>query len=188
MGLDMYAARKLNVTQFDFQGPDERYTVQIARGGKPVPGINADRISVIEEQVMYWRKANHIHAWFVDNVQSGEDDQREYYVGDDVLRELHAVCQKVIEASKLVDGAVYAGTVYDKDHPTGVVQRKLGKVIADATVAAEQLPTRSGFFFGDTEYDEHYLNEVTRTRDWVAETLANRENGVPGDIYYSSWW
>lgn len=184
----MYAARKLYVKQWDFQSPDERYTVQIAYGGKPVPGIKPDRISSVDEQVMYWRKANHIHAWFVDNVQDGVDDQREYYVADDVLRELHAVCQKVIEASKLVDGAVYDGTAYDKDHPEGMVQRTLGKVIEDATVAKQLLPTRSGFFFGDTEYDEDYLNDVIRTRDWAAEMLADFENGVPGDIHYSSWW
>lgn len=28
----------------------------------------------VHEQVGYWRKANAIHKWFVDNVQGGEDD------------------------------------------------------------------------------------------------------------------
>lgn len=184
----MYAARRLYVKQWSHQSRSERYTVQIARGGRPVPGIKSDRISRIDEDVMYWRKANHIHAWFVDNVQSGVDDQRECYVSDDKLRELHSVCRKVIEASKLVDGMVYDGTVYDKDHPDGIVRRTPGKVIEDTTVAEQLLPTREGFFFGDTEYDEEYLNEVIRTRDWAAEMLADRENGVPGDIVYSSSW
>jgi hypothetical protein len=184
----MYAARRLCVKQWNFQSPDERYTVQIARGGKPVPGIKADRISWIDEGVMYWRKANHIHAWFVDNIQDGEDDCGEYRVDDDKLHALHAVCQKVIAASKLVDGTVYAGTVYDRDHPHGVVQRTPGKVIKDAAVAEQLLPTREGVFFGNTEYDEDYLNEVIRTRDWTAEMLADRANGVPGDIWYSSSW
>jgi hypothetical protein len=184
----MYAARKLYVKQWSHQSPDERYTVQITRGGKPVPGVKADRISSIDEDVMYWRKANHIHAWFVDNVQDGKDGGGEYRVDDDKLRELHAVCQKVTEASKLVDGTVYAGTVYNKDHPHGVVQRTPGKVIEDATVAEKLLPTREGFFFGSTEYDEDYLDEVIRTRDWAAEMLADRANGVSGDICYSSSW
>ena len=30
--------------------------------------------SRIIEQVGYWRKANQIHNWFVENVQDGEDD------------------------------------------------------------------------------------------------------------------
>ena len=112
MGLDMYAARRLYVKQWEHQSPDERYTVQIAHGGKPVSGIQSDRISDVDEEVMYWRKANHIHGWFVDNVQNGEDDCKPYHVNWNRLRELHSVCAKVIEASKLVDGMVYDGTVY----------------------------------------------------------------------------
>lgn len=188
MGLDMYAARKVHVKQWDRQSPDERYTVQVARGDKPVPGIQSDRISVIEEDVMYWRKANHIHAWFVDNVQGGEDDQREYCVRWDQLNELMLVCRRVIEASKLVDGTVDGGTVYSKEHPNGLMQRIAGKVIQDDAVARELLPTRSGFFFGNTEYDEYYLDNVMQTHDWAASMLADYADGVPGDIYYSSSW
>lgn len=32
--------------------------------------------SRIAEEVAYWRKANAIHQWFVDNVQDGKDDCR----------------------------------------------------------------------------------------------------------------
>ena len=37
----------------------------------------------------YWRKANQIHAWFVDNVQQGEDNCGEYYVSHEKLKELY---------------------------------------------------------------------------------------------------
>ena len=36
----------------------------------------------------YWRKANQIHAWFVDNVQGGEDNCGEYYVSHEKLKSL----------------------------------------------------------------------------------------------------
>ena len=36
----------------------------------------------------YWRKANHIHQWFVENIQDGNDDCREYYVPRERLKEL----------------------------------------------------------------------------------------------------
>ena len=36
----------------------------------------------------YWRKANQIHAWFVDNVQQGNDNCGEYYVSHEKLKEL----------------------------------------------------------------------------------------------------
>lgn len=184
----MYAARRLHTKQWEHQSPDERYTVQIAYGGKPVSGIQSDRISRVEEDVMYWRKANHIHGWFVDNVQGGNDDCGDYNVDDDKLRELLSVCKKVIKASKLVDGTVYTGTVYDKENPNGLVQRTAGKVIKDATVAKKLLPTTEGCFFGNDEYDEDYLNDVVATRDWAERMLADSKAGVPGDIYYSSWW
>jgi hypothetical protein len=122
--------------------------VQIARGGKPVSGIQFDRIEAIEEDVMYWRKANHIHAWFVDNVRDGVDDQMSYRVDWDKLRQLLHACKKVIKASDLVDGMIDVGTLYDQEHPDGLVQREPGKVIEDTSVAEELLPTRSGFFFG----------------------------------------
>src|SRR5690348_7389057 len=105
MGLDMYVHRRVYCKQWEHQKPDERFSVQIARGGKPVSGIDPKRISSVDEEVMCWRKANHIHKWFVDNVMDGEDrnDGRDYEVSDDDLRKLVDVCQKVMNASKLVD-------------------------------------------------------------------------------------
>lgn len=188
MGLDMYAARKIDVKQWDHQSKDERYTVQIARGGKAVSGIQSDRISGVEEDRMYWRKANHIHGWFVDNVQDGQDDCKEYQVDDDRLRALLVTCQKVIEASKLVDGMVYMGEEWDSKKQAWATLREPGKLIEDPTVAKALLPTRKGFFFGCYEYDEDYLNQVIRTKDWAYRMLVDSKAGVPGDIYYSSSW
>lgn len=184
----MYAARRLYVKQWDHQSEDERYTVQITRGGKPVSGIQSDRISSVEEDVMYWRKANHIHAWFVDNVQEGNDDCGTYRVDWEKLRALLVVCDTVLKKSNLVDGTVSNGTVYDKEHPKGQTLRGAGRVIEDATVAMEILPTREGFFFGNCEYDEDYFKDVKATYDWAFEMLADHEKGVPGNIYYSSSW
>ncbi len=184
----MYAMRKHYVKNWDHTPDEERFEVEVTRGGKPDRDIQPERIASIEEESMYWRKANHIHAWFVDNVQDGNDDCKEYFVACDQLRELFAVCETVIQSSNLVEGDVYAGTVCDKDHPEGKVQRRPGKVIEDATVAAKLLPTRSGFFFGPTEYDEYYLDDVVRTRDWAGQMITQCENGTPGDIVYSSSW
>ena len=174
----MSAGRRLYVKQWDHQPAKERYSVQIKYGGKRVQGVQPKRISQVEEEVMRWRKANHIHAWFVDNVQNGTDE----------LRELLSSYKKVIEASKLVDGTIDAGTVYNQEHPDGLAQRTPGKVIKDSTVAERLLPTRGGFFFGCTEYDEDYLDEVVRTRDWIVSMLDDLKNGVPGEICYRSSW
>lgn len=57
-------------------------------------------------------------------------------------------------------------------------------------VAAELLPTASGFFFGGTDYDEYYFEQV----DWTAKRLAELltklpDGGMRGvDFYYNSSW
>ena len=188
MGLDMYAHRKIYLQQSELDQPDERYTVQITKAGKPVEGIQPGRISVIEERVMYWRKANHIHAWFVNTVQEGVDECKEHFVDWDLLIELQEVCDQVIEASSLVDGEVIESIMYDEKNPNGVTHRVPGKVISDSTMARKLLPRREGLFFGSYEYNEEYLSEVIRTRDWLTAMLSDSENGVPGDIYYISSW
>lgn len=188
MGLDMYAARRLYVKQWEHQSPSERYKVSVTRGGKPAPGIQSRRISAVEEEVMYWRKANHIHGWFVDNVQSGIDDGKEYYVSQACLRALVQTCAKVIRASKLVDGMVLVGKWWKPGMPSAEEQREPGKVIQDPSVAKELLPTRAGCFFGSMEYDQFYLKDVRETMRWAMRMLEDIESGVLGDVYYSSSW
>src|SRR5690606_27196657 len=46
-------------------------------------------------EVAYWRKANHIHNWFVENVQGGVDNCEPFEVTKDKLQELLNLCQLV---------------------------------------------------------------------------------------------
>lgn len=188
MGLDMFAVRQFYVKQWDCESADERYEVRVERGGKPVLSLQSNRISVVEEEVMYWRKAIHIHEWFVHNVQDGIDDCRTYEVTWENLRELLKVCEKVMKASKLVPGSVPGGMRRNLKDQTWEELREPGLVIQDATVAKKLLPTREGFFSGNTEYNAHYLQHVEATRQWAAEMLADHDAGCPGYINYSSSW
>jgi hypothetical protein len=52
----------------------------------------------VEVTCAYWRKANQIHKWFVDNVQGGEDNCGEYYVSQDKLKELRETCRQALFA------------------------------------------------------------------------------------------
>ena len=45
----------------------------------------------------YWRKANAIHAWFVDNVQAGVDDCNHYELTREHLETLKNICTQAIE-------------------------------------------------------------------------------------------
>lgn len=186
MGLDMYAHRRYYVKKWEHQKPEEQYEVSVTRGGKPVPHIKSDALSTIEEEVMYWRKANHIHAWFVENVQGGEDNCGQYYVDEEELKHLHEACSKVLENSKSVDGQVNCGEKFEEGKLETIW--RAGKVIEDPTTAKQLLPTKEGFFFGHYEYDEDYLHDVKETLAWTTRMLEDRKNGNPGRIYYSSSW
>lgn len=53
-------------------------------------------------------------------------------------------------------------------------------------VAKELLPTASGFFWGDTDYGEWYLDDIQHTLDTVSEVL---EDWKPTDrVYYFAWY
>jgi hypothetical protein len=187
MGLDMYLERRTYVKRWEHKKDEEQFGVSVQRGGKPFPDIKPEGVTGVVEELMYWRKANHIHAWFVDHCGDGNDDGREIYVSKERLQELLETCEKVIEASKLVEGEVYNGKTY-KDGEWKV-NRIDGKVIEDSSIAEELLPTRSGFFFGCTEYDKYYLGEVVRTRDMLKDELsAPKTEGTWPDYYYIASW
>lgn len=64
----------------------------------PLKHINEYGHMCIADEVAYWRKANAIHNWFVENVQDGEDDcclHRELTAND--LNSLKALCEKVLD-------------------------------------------------------------------------------------------
>ena len=95
MGLDMYLTKRVSVYAcYEFEKVTG--TIFVSKNGIPVP-INFNKITTINEQACYWRKANAIHKWFVDNVQDGEDNCEEYYVPREKLVELVKVCKEVLK-------------------------------------------------------------------------------------------
>ena len=119
MGLDMYLTKRIYVGA-EYEHRKVKANIKITVDGKSLR-INPKKISYIEEAVGYWRKANHIHAWFVQNVQNGEDDCGRYYVSEEQLRELLAECEKIKNNKDLApellpiqEGFFFGGTEYDK--------------------------------------------------------------------------
>jgi hypothetical protein len=138
-----------------------------------------------EVVIGYWRKANHIHAWFVEHVQGGKDECQPFAVTREQLLALREICMKVLTASKLAEGEVKIGQVLQAGETDWKQLVRDGQVIANPEIAEEHLPTQSGFFFGGTDYDQFYLHDVLETVDIIDRALA-----LPEDTtfeYQSSW-
>lgn len=139
----------------------------------------------IEAMVCYWRKANQIHNWFVENVQDGVDDCGTYEITEDQLNQLLEICNNVLAHSELISGTVNNGYTFKNGKQVPIFQE--GQIIADSSYAAAYLPCASGFFFGSTEYDQWYYNDVKFTKEKLEEILKETdfENEI---VFYSSSW
>lgn len=76
--------------------------INIYTDGEPI-NVDFKKVHEIVEDVAYWRKANQIHNWFVNNVQDGNDDCRRYYVDSEKLIELVAICKRVRDDHSLAE-------------------------------------------------------------------------------------
>lgn len=182
MGLDMYLAKRTFVGN-KYRKPEEQAKVKLPKESKIQ--IKTERINSIVEDVAYWRKANAIHNWFVENVQNGEDDCKEYDVSSEDLKVLLALVDQVLSSSKLVEGKIKNGERFNKF--TGELEDIIedGKYIEDPTVAEKLLPTTEGFFFGGTLYDQYYYDVLVYTKKTIEDLL--NEDPAADYKYQSSW-
>jgi hypothetical protein len=101
---------------------------------------------------IYWRKANMIHNWFYEKcVFLNEPDNKPMLVKTTHLIELLDLCKNILL------------------HKEETLSGKTDYVI-------EHLPTRSGFFFGSTKYDEDYFIDVEDTVKHLEETINKAED------------
>jgi len=183
MGLDMYLTRKVYIGG-EFEHNNVKGEVSLTRGedNRPV-NANLSRLSQMEFSEITWRKTNAVHRWFVENVQDGIDDCKEYYVEREQLETLLETCKKVLASCKLVNGQVNNGAILKNGECTQTQED--GKVIEDPSVAKELLPSQGGFFFGGTGYDQWYVYDLEYTIDELERVLKENEYG---DFYYQSSW
>ena len=117
-------------------------------------------------EVGYWRKANHIHNWFMQNCACRD----EYDNPIDDCRPIEITVDKL---EKLLDACK--------------------KVLADHSLASSLLPTQSGFFFGSTEYDEYYFGDIERTIKIIEPVLKFAKHKLEiedynWEVYYQASW
>lgn len=209
MGLDMYLYKNSSKYRMkDGSLAEGRENVDFDRFGC------TNRVTIVSN-VMYWRKANAIHEWFVQNVQNGEDDCNEYDVSEEDIRKLIGCCQDVLN---LVDGmelTVPKENEKDFREWTETLTPKAKKLYGKKSIKldakklstfkgltsyhvvpediagkmAEILPTQDGCFFGGTAYDGIYLDDIVTTIKGLKRVLADKELDKSGCwlTYRASW-
>ena len=84
------------------------------------PDMKEFRVQEITWELAYWRKVNHIHQWFVDNVQKGEDDCGNYWVDRDKLIQLKELCEKTVKEKTMnylpPQGGFFFGATDDMEY------------------------------------------------------------------------
>lgn len=119
------------------------------------------------KELMYWRKANQIHNWFVQNCQNGVDDCGRYAITVTDLIKLKELCEKILTMTENRKAMRYTSFCAQKKEEVDVRFLTLEGV----EYAIEHLPSRSGFFFGNTEYDDYYVLELENTVEQINDTL-----------------
>ena len=104
--------------------------------------------------VAYWRKANAIHGWIIDNT-GAVDDCTPIHISKNTLIQLRDDCKKVLEEG-------------------------------DTDTALELLPPSSGFFFGSSELDDWYWENVKETVTKLTEIIDSTIDDQEFE-YHASW-
>jgi hypothetical protein len=163
MGLDMYLYRREYLSNYSWGANHEKernafHAIADAIGIEPTE--QAPHIHV-EVCVAYWRKANAIHGYIVQNHAGGVDECQNIYLTRQDLKSLRDKCESVLLA------------------PATAVE-----------YAAEQnglMPTL-GFFFGSYDYDEWYMRDMEDTVSQLDKILESvPEGGWTDFIYRASW-
>lgn len=130
----------------------DQYLYAVPRGTHP--DEHEERI-----ELMYWRKANEIHRWFLSTLAPEVDEDEmncvPLYVPAEALAALVQTCERVI---------------------------------LEPDLAEELLPTHSGFFYGSLEYDEYYFEDLRKTVEELRASVLNNQDVRGMDLYYYGWW
>ena len=164
MGLDMFLWKEVYVGA-EYSHRNMNVIIDVTKDGKRMP-INTNKVCEIREEAMYWRKANAIHSWFLENCAAKDpfdnpiDDCRPIEIPLEKLEELLDICKEVLE---------------------------------DHSLAKKLLPTLDGFFFGSTEYGEWYFRAIEETINIIEPVIdfmkhMSEIKDCTWDVIYEASW
>ena len=166
MGLDMYLNVRKYVSQHDRKSETESSefkTLIYMSGLEGLTKYSQFGGVEISYPVGYWRKANAIHGWFINNCAEGEDNCEPVGVSRSDLQLLLTACKEVMAETDPDEKK-------DKADDVGLT------------------PTE-GFFFGGYQMDEYYDADLNGTIEMLEHLLGLiPEDSLGFDFVYQASW
>ena len=148
MGLDMFLEREVFIgAEYEHRNVCGAIHLTVGKKAKPIP-IQLSAVSTINERAGYWRKANAIHAWFVENVQGGMDECQRSRVDREQLAELREECREALESGEGMEpqsGCFFGST--EKDDGWRSDLRDTIMIIDNAFERDKELPETPSYYY-----------------------------------------
>lgn len=152
MGLDMYLYAEKYVSRKDYDRKVGEYDYATNPAFQEIVSLlGAD--SIVDNEwsglsvsvpVGYWRKANQVHGWIVDNCADGVDECQRIYVSKAKAEELVEICKQVLADKSLAEtllpphqGFFFGGYEVDEWYLQDLERtiQIFGKLLADPDLA-----------------------------------------------------
>lgn len=160
IGLDMYLENHVYISGWGHSSSEEQkaYEALLTLTEMQEFATDSSPGAYVHINIAYWRKANAIHGWFVNNVQDGKDECQESYVTRDQILELRQACTE----------ALHAYNHGDKER------------------CMELLPPTPGFFFGAYDLDDYYKQDLKDTIEQLDRVLKIPDK--KWSVHYRASW
>lgn len=161
MGLDMYLSARKYIGRNDYS---DRENIKVNPEFDMMASLAPEGMTKYSDfggiqvsyPIGYWRKANAIHGWFVNECGGGVDECQDIFVPREKLVELRDLCKSAIK---------------------------------QPAMAGEVLPPTEGFFFGSSEIDEYYIQDLSDTVTMIDHILsAIPESDWEWEFIYRASW
>lgn len=144
-----------------------------------------------DEEMGYLRKANFIHSYIIENFGGGVDNCEPIILTQENIKQLMDTIKEIIYRTKMKKGKIQNGYSYTRNKQGEIIKKPIlenGYIMDTKSqkIANELLPTKEGFFFGSTNYDQYYYDDLLETYNICNELL--KVDLSKYDIYYLASW
>lgn len=147
-----------------------------------------------DEKLAYWRKFNALHALFLEVAGADpESNCEEINLTEENLATILDTLQQVKlildKAPKYIEKETEDEVVFQPIIVNDILLYEGDNFIFDETtdeLVQELLPPRSGFFWGGTNIDSWYYDDIARAIPDIQNALDLAKQGER--IYYYCWW